>query len=139
MGLHRGNWAFRDKEKRVMLSKKKKDAIIKKHRTHEHDTGSPQVQIAVLSEEMRELAEHLKTHRQDYSSRRGLLRKVSLRRRLLRYLQREDEKAYEEIVKRLKLKKLPEKSQEFGGFDEEAFAAENEKNVEEAPAEGVTE
>jgi len=110
-----------------MLSKKKKDAIIKKFRTHEHDTGSPQVQIAVLGEEIKELAEHLKTHRHDYSSRRGLLRKVSMRRRLLRYLQREDEKAYEEAIKRMKLKKLPEKSQEFSGFDEESFAEESEK------------
>ena len=118
-----------------MLSKKKKDAIIRKYRTHDHDTGSPQVQIAVLSEEMRELAEHLKTHRQDYSSRRGLLRKVSMRRRLLRYLQREDEKAYEELVKKLKLKKLPEKSQEFRDFDEESFAQEQEEEEAEKPAE----
>ncbi len=122
-----------------MLSKKKKDAIIRKFRTHEHDTGSPQVQIAVLSEEMKELSDHLKTHRQDFSSRRGLLRKVSMRRRLLRYLQREDEKAYEVLVKKLKLKKLPEKSQEFSGFDEESFAEENEKNAEGAPTEGATE
>lgn len=113
-----------------MLSKKKKDAIIRKFCTHDHDTGSPQVQIAVLSEEVRELSEHLKTHRQDYSSRRGLLRKVSMRRRLLRYLQREDEKAYEELVKKLKLKKLPEKSQEFRDFDEESFAEEKEEGDE---------
>ncbi len=90
-----------------MLTKKKKDAVIKKFRTHEHDTGSPEVQIAVLTEEMKELAEHLKAHRHDFSSRRGLLRKVSLRRRLLRYLQRENEARYEELTKKLKLKRLP--------------------------------
>ncbi|OGL87632.1 30S ribosomal protein S15 [Candidatus Uhrbacteria bacterium RIFCSPLOWO2_02_FULL_49_11] len=90
-----------------MLTKKKKDAVIKKFRTHEHDTGSPEVQIAVLTEEMKELSEHLKLHRHDFSSRRGLLRKVSLRRRLLRYLQRENEARYEELAKKLKLKRLP--------------------------------
>lgn len=87
-----------------MLDKSKKEAIIQKYKTHAKDTGSPQVQIAILSEEMRELADHLKTHKKDFSSRRGLLKKVSERRRLLKYLQREDEKGYAELVEKLKLK-----------------------------------
>ncbi|MBP9828166.1 30S ribosomal protein S15 [Patescibacteria group bacterium] len=88
-----------------MLDKTKKEKLIKKFRTHESDTGSPQVQIAILSEEVKELTKHLKTHRKDFSSRRGLLKKVSERRRLLKYLEREDAKAYEEIIEALGLKK----------------------------------
>jgi len=88
-----------------MLNKSKKDRIIKKYQTHEGDTGSPQVQIAILSEEVKELQEHLQTHKKDHSSRRGLLRKVNQRRRLLNYLMREDDKAYEELINTLKLKK----------------------------------
>lgn len=88
-----------------MLDKTKKEKLIKKFRTHESDTGSPQVQIAILSEEVKELTKHLKTHRKDFSSRRGLLKKVAERRRLLKYLEREDAKAYEEIVEALGLKK----------------------------------
>ena len=87
-----------------MLSKKKKNAIIAKFRTHKDDTGSPQVQIAILTEEIKQLAAHLKAHKHDFSSRRGLLRKISLRRRLLKYLRKEDEKAWEKLVKALKLK-----------------------------------
>lgn len=87
-----------------MLLKKKKERIIAKYKTHDSDTGSSQVQIAILTEEIKELTSHLKTHKKDFSSRRGLLKKVSERRRLLNYLSREDEKAYEEIVKDLKIK-----------------------------------
>lgn len=87
-----------------MLDKKKKDKVIAKFRTHATDTGSPQVQIAILTEETKELAEHLKIHKKDFSSRRGLLKKVGERRRLLRYLEREDMKAFEDITKKLKLK-----------------------------------
>jgi len=88
-----------------MLDKAKKDKVIKKFRTHESDTGSPQVQIAILTEEIKELTKHLKTHRKDFSSRRGLVKKVSERRRLLKYLERENEKAYAEIIAELGLKK----------------------------------
>ncbi|MFA5945772.1 MAG: 30S ribosomal protein S15 [Patescibacteria group bacterium] len=88
-----------------MLDKTKKDKVIKKFRTHESDTGSPQVQIAILTEEIKELTKHLKTHRKDFSSRRGLVKKVSERRRLLKYLERENEKAYAEIIAELGLKK----------------------------------
>lgn len=87
-----------------MLSKKQKDAIIKKYRTHESDTGSPQVQIALLTREVEELTKHLKTHRKDFSSRRGLIKKVAERRRLLKYLEREDQKAYFDIINDLGLK-----------------------------------
>ena len=88
-----------------MLDKKTKDAIIKKFQTHKDDTGSPEVQIAILTEEINELSDHLKIHRKDFHSRRGLLQKVGNRRRLLRYLQAEDAKRHEKLVDRLKLKK----------------------------------
>ncbi len=88
-----------------MLEKTKKEKLIKKFRTHESDTGSPQVQIAILTEEVKELTNHLKTHRKDFSSRRGLVKKVAERRRLLKYLERENEAAYRTILEELGLKK----------------------------------
>lgn len=88
-----------------MLDKSKKDKVIKKFQTHDGDTGSPQVQVAILTEEIHELQEHLQEHKKDHSSRRGLLRKVNQRRKLLNYLMREDEKAYEGLINTLKLKK----------------------------------
>jgi len=87
------------------LSKTKKDRIIKKFATHKDDTGSSEVQIAILTEEIKELTQHLRTHKKDFSSRRGLLRKVGLRRRLLKYLKKEDSKSYENLIKKLGLKK----------------------------------
>lgn len=87
-----------------MLDKKSKQKIINKFKVHETDTGSSQVQIAILSEEIKELSNHLKSHKNDHSSRRGLLKKVSERRRLLKYLQKEDEKAFNELAQALKLK-----------------------------------
>lgn len=87
-----------------MLDKDKKQKIIAKYRTHAGDTGSPEVQIAILTAEIQELIDHLKTHRKDHSSRRGLLRKVSERRRLLRYLQRENLESFGKLVKSLGLK-----------------------------------
>ncbi len=87
-----------------MLDKKKKERIIAKYKTHDSDTGSSQVQIAILTEEIKDLTKHLKDHKKDFSSRRGLLKKVAERRRLLNYLRREDEKAYQELIKDLKLK-----------------------------------
>ena len=88
-----------------MLTNKEKDAIIKKYRTHKDDTGSPEVQIAILTEEIKRVSEHLQIHRKDNHSRRGLLKMVGNRRRLLRYLKGEDEKRHEKIVDKLKLKK----------------------------------
>jgi len=87
-----------------MLDKQKKQKLIKKFQTHEGDTGSSEVQIAILSAEIDELAEHLKQNQKDHSSRRGLLRKVGERRRLLRFLKKENSKSYEELTKKLKLK-----------------------------------
>jgi small subunit ribosomal protein S15 len=88
-----------------MLDKKIKDALIRKFQTHKDDTGSPEVQVAILSKEIEEVSEHLKTNKKDNHSRRGLLKMVGNRRRLLRYLKNEDEKRYEKLVERLKLKK----------------------------------
>jgi small subunit ribosomal protein S15 len=80
-----------------MLDPKKKQRIIEKFRTHESDTGSPQVQIAILSAEVSDLTEHLKQHKKDFSSRRGLIKKVHERHRLMKYLEREDEKAAKKL------------------------------------------
>ena len=87
-----------------MLSKDKKEKIIKQFGRHQGDTGSSEVQIAVLCEEIRELIGHLKTHKKDFSSRRGLLKKVSERRKLLRYLEHENAQSFEKLVQTLKLK-----------------------------------
>ncbi len=89
-----------------MLDKAKKERIIEKFKTHAKDTGSPQVQIAIITSEIEELAGHLKSHKKDHSSRRGLLKKVGERHRLLKYLQREDNKGYLDLVDKLKLKEL---------------------------------
>ncbi len=86
-----------------MLNPDKKKKIIDKFKTHATDTGSPQVQIAILTEEIRELTEHLKTHKKDFSSRRGLIKKVGERRRLMKYLKREDAKAYDDLMAKLKI------------------------------------
>ena len=89
-----------------MLDKKKKDKIIAKYKTHAQDTGSPEVQIAILTQEINELTSHLKSHKKDFSSRRGLLRKIGQRRRLMRYLEKENQKSYEDLAKKLKLRKM---------------------------------
>jgi len=81
----------------------KKEEVIKKYRLHDKDTGSAEVQIAILTEEIKELTDHLKKNKKDNSSRRGLLKKVSQRKKLLGYLKREDEKRYNTIVENLKL------------------------------------
>lgn len=98
-----------------MLDKKNKEKLIKKFRTHETDTGSSQVQIAILSEEIKELTEHLKKHKHDFSSRRGLLKKVGERRKLLKYLRKESVEQFQKLAEMLKLKiagKLEEEEQE---------------------------
>jgi small subunit ribosomal protein S15 len=86
------------------LSKEQKDRIIKKYRTHETDTGSSEVQIAILTEEIKQLTTHMKQHKHDFSSRLGLIKKVQERKKLLTYMQREDADAFKKIVKALKLK-----------------------------------
>ena len=87
-----------------MLTKKAKQKIINKFKTHDHDTGSPQVQISILTEEIKLLTDHLKQHKHDHSSRRGLLKKVGERRRLLQYLEKENEEAFRDLAIKLKLK-----------------------------------
>ena len=94
-----------------MLDRKSKEKIIKKFRVHETDTGSAQVQIAILTEEIKELTGHLQKHKHDFSSRRGLLKKVSERRKLLKYLQKEDSEAFKDLALKLKLK-IAQKLQE---------------------------
>ncbi|MBI5733918.1 MAG: 30S ribosomal protein S15 [Candidatus Kerfeldbacteria bacterium] len=87
-----------------MLDKETKDKIIKKFKTHDQDTGSAEVQIAILTEEINRLTEHLQSHKKDFSSRRGLIKKVSQRRRLLKFLQRDDLESFSQLVKKLKIK-----------------------------------
>jgi len=87
-----------------MLNKNKKQDLIKKFQTHAGDTGSSEVQIAILTAEIDELIGHLKNHPKDHSSRRGLLRKVSSRRHLLRYLLSENPESHEKLTKKLKIK-----------------------------------
>ncbi len=87
-----------------MLDKKVKQKIINKYKVHPTDTGSTQVQVAILTEEIKKLTEHLQAHKHDHSSRRGLLKKVNDRRQLLKYLQKEDERAFKELAQKLKLK-----------------------------------
>lgn len=96
-----------------MLDKRAKLRIIEKFKTHENDTGSAEVQIAILTEEIAELYKHLKDHRKDNSSRRGLLRKVNERRKLLKYLSRENPKSYTDLVAKLKIKKAVNTEQEL--------------------------
>jgi len=91
-------------ELRKYAHKKQKQNIIEKFKTHETDTGSPQVQIAILTAEVKDLTAHLRNHKKDFSSRRGLIKKVVERRRLLKYLEREDLKAYKKLVDDLKLR-----------------------------------
>jgi len=79
--------------------------IIKQFQTHEGDTGSAEVQIAILTRRILDLTEHLKVHKQDYHSRRGLLMMVGKRNRLLRYLQRKDRERYLTLIRRLGLRK----------------------------------
>lgn len=92
-----------------MLDPKIKARIIKKFRTHDTDTGSSEIQIAILSEEIRQLTEHLKEHKKDFSSRRGLIKKVNERRKLLNYLRSTEYDHYAELSKKLKLKVGPPK------------------------------
>ncbi len=88
-----------------MLAPAKKTDIISRFRTHESDTGSPEVQIAILSERIGELTEHFKSHAKDHASRRGLLMLVSKRRRLLDYLKISDTDRYREVIGKLGIRK----------------------------------
>ena len=88
-----------------MLSKDRKTEIIDRFKKHDVDTGSPEVQIGILTERINILTEHLKTHSKDHHSRRGLLKMVGRRRRLLDYLQKQDVERYRTVVKDLGLRR----------------------------------
>lgn len=88
-----------------MLTQEKKQEIIKTHAVHAGDTGSPEVQIAVLTAKIQYLTEHLKVHKKDFHSRRGLLKMVGRRRRFLDYLKKNDIERYRAIVAKLNLRK----------------------------------
>ena len=88
-----------------MLTKQKKESIISDFETHDGDTGSPEVQIALLTRRINELTEHLKIHRKDHASRRGLLKMVGTRSALLKYVSKQDLRRYREIISRLGLRK----------------------------------
>ena len=89
----------------MSLSQQSKSEVIIKYKTHDTDTGSPQVQIALLTERIRHLTEHFQVHKQDHHSRRGLLMLVSQRRRLLDYLRKRDIKSYRDLIGSLGLRK----------------------------------
>ena len=89
----------------MTISPENKQAIIGDYRTHESDTGSPEVQVAILTHRIRGLTEHLKTHQKDFASRRGLLMMVGQRRRLLDYLRRNDAGRYQTLIERLGLRR----------------------------------
>ena len=89
----------------MALSKDRKTDLIGTYKTHESDTGSPEVQVALLSERINYLTEHFKTHAKDHHSRRGLLKLVGQRRRLLDYLKSKDSERYAELIRRLGIRK----------------------------------
>lgn len=89
----------------MALTKEKKDEIVKKYARNEKDTGSAEVQVAILTEEINELTLHLKEHKHDFHSRRGLLKKVGQRRSMLKYLLKIDVTRYRELIKSLGLRK----------------------------------
>ena len=88
-----------------MMLKDEKTAVIEANRTHEKDTGSPEVQIAILTKRINDLTEHLKEHKQDHHSRRGLLKMVGKRRNLLKYLMKKDVERYRAIIAKLGIRK----------------------------------
>ena len=88
-----------------MLRKEEKTEVIVNNQLHDHDTGSPEVQIAILTKRINDLTEHLKVHKQDHHSRRGLLKMVGHRRNLLAYLQKKDIERYRSIIARLGIRK----------------------------------
>ena len=89
----------------MALTKERKTELIEGYKTHDGDTGSPEVQVAILSERINYLTEHFKVHAKDHHSRRGLLQLVGQRRRLLDYLRRKDSKRYAELIRRLGIRK----------------------------------
>jgi small subunit ribosomal protein S15 len=88
-----------------MITTEKKTAVIGEHRTHDKDTGSPEIQIAILTERIQYLTNHLNKNKKDFSTRRGLLKMVGRRRRLLNYLMKNDLQRYRSIIEKLGLRK----------------------------------
>jgi small subunit ribosomal protein S15 len=88
-----------------VLAREQKQDVISRFRTHNSDTGSPEVQIAILSERIGELTNHFQSHKKDHASRRGLLMMVSKRRRLLDYLKRYDSERYKTVIQKLGIRK----------------------------------
>ncbi len=89
----------------MSITAERKQELIKEFATKKDDTGSPEVQVAILSERISNLTEHLKTHKKDFHSRRGLLMMVGQRRRLLDYVKRKQDQRYEDLIKRLNLRR----------------------------------
>lgn len=89
----------------LVLAREQKANVITRYRSHDKDTGSPEVQIAILSERIGQLTEHFKTHVKDHASRRGLLMMVSRRRRLLDYLKTHDSERYQDVIQKLGIRK----------------------------------
>ena len=87
------------------LTKENKNELIQEYHRHESDTGSPEVQIAILTKRINQLTDHLRTHKHDESSRRGLLKMVGQRRRILNYLRKKDYQSYTEITDKLKIRR----------------------------------
>lgn len=88
-----------------MLTKRVKENVLKDTARHDSDTGSPEAQVALLTRQIEELSTHLRKHKKDFHSRRGLLQMVADRRKHLKYLERKDEKSYEALIKKLGLKR----------------------------------
>ncbi len=89
----------------MAITKERKNELIAEFRTHEGDTGSPEVQIAVLTHEINALNEHIRTHKKDFHSERGLLKKIGRRRHLLKYLRETEVQRYRELIQRLGLRR----------------------------------
>ena len=89
----------------MSITAERKTEVVSEYATHEGDTGSPEVQVAILTERIQNLTEHLKIHKKDFHSRRGLLIMVGQRRRLLDYLKRKNQKRYEDLIQRLGLRR----------------------------------
>ncbi|MEK5443085.1 MULTISPECIES: 30S ribosomal protein S15 [unclassified Fredinandcohnia] len=89
----------------MAITQERKNEIISEYKTHDNDTGSPEVQIAVLTEQINKLNDHLRTHKKDHHSRRGLLKMVGKRRNLLTYLRNKDVTRYRELINKLGLRR----------------------------------
>lgn len=93
------------KEIKNVLTKEEKSQVIEEHKVHEKDTGSPEVQVAILTNRINYLTTHFKTHKKDFHSKTGLMKMVGRRKRLLEYLKKQDVSRYETLIKNLKLRK----------------------------------